>query len=268
MNDTTDPSHFLQQPVPAAPMASLRVDYTTTRIIREAGYAIRATPGVIGMGRSELSDAIKVLRTQVLQRMRSQGWNSLAITSPRQSRSKSILAVNLALSLAAEFDKTALLVDTDLGSPQLSALFQLGTRKGLSDHLLEGAPLGELIVNPGIEHFVLLPAGNPVLNSAELLATDASTRLFQEFKNRYAQRYVIFDAPPVLTADALSLFEKVDAILFVAERGSTTRADLRHCAQLLDRFPVVGSVMCEALNEGGDLVSSGKKAGRVEPRRR
>lgn len=248
----TDPVH---RPLPVAPSlerqksASLRVDYTTTRIVREAAAAIRTTPGVIGTGRSPLADAFKVLRTQILQRMRAQGWNSLAVTSARASRSKSISTINLALSLAAEFDKTALLVDADLGSPQLGRLFRLDSRQGLSDHLLENVPLGELIINPGIEHFVLLPAGKPVMNSAELLATEASTRLFQEFKDRYAQRYVIFDAPPVLTADALSLFEKVDAVLFVAERGTTTRAELDHCAELLQPFALIGSVLCEPIPE-------------------
>jgi MinD-like ATPase involved in chromosome partitioning or flagellar assembly len=142
-----------------------------------------------------------------------------------------------------------LLVDANLAAPQIGALFGLERRKGLRDFLIDDVPLKDLIVNPGIEHLVVLPAGAAVSNSAELLATDASTRLFQELQSRYSQRYIIFDAPSVLTADGLSLFEKVDAVLVVAERNRTTRAELEQCALALKPFNLIGSVLCEAIPE-------------------
>ena len=226
---------------------SLKISYTTTEVVKEAAAVIRRHPGVVGSQRSPLSDAFKVLRTQVIQRMRAQGWRSIAVTAAAASEAKSITTINLALSLAAEFDKTALLVDADLGDPRIGALFGMRARKGLRDFFLDNIPLEELIVNPGIEHLVILPAGSPVTNSAELIATDASTRLFQELQSRYAQRYIIFDAPSALTADALSLFEKVDAVLLVAERGTTTKKQLSQCAEALHPFNLIGSVLCEPL---------------------
>jgi len=181
--------------------------------------------------------------------MRANDWSSVAVTSVRPTNSKSIATINLALTIAAELDKTALLIDADLGAPRLDALFGLAPRKGLSDYLLENVPLKELILNPGIEHLVVLPAGRAISNSAELLATHASTRLIEELKGRYPERYIIFDAPSVLTADGLSLFEKVDAVLLVVERNVTTKEDLQECAELLQPFNLIGSVLCEAPSE-------------------
>jgi capsular exopolysaccharide synthesis family protein len=225
----------------------LKIAYTTTEVIREAASTIRRHPGIVEDYRSPLSDAFKVLRTQVIQRMRAQGWRSLAVTAVRASEVKSVATINLALTLAAEFDKTALLVDADLGAPQVSRLFGIKSRKGLRDFLLDDVPLTELIINPGIEHLVVLPAGAPIANSAELLATDASTHLIHELQSRYPERYIIFDAPSALTADALSLFEKVDAVLLVVERNRTTRKELEQCTEALRPFNLMGSVLCDPL---------------------
>jgi capsular exopolysaccharide synthesis family protein len=244
----------------------LKIAYTTTEVVREAAAVIRRHPGIVNSQRTPLSEAFKVLRTQVMQRMRANGWRSLAVTAARASEVKSIATVNFALSLAAEFDKTALLVDADLAEPQIGRLFGLSGRRGLRDFLLANVALPELIVNPGIEHLVLLPAGAPVANSAELLATDASTHLIQELQSRYPQRYIIFDASPVATADALTLFEKVDAVLLVAERNQTTRKDLELCVEALRPFNLIGSVLCDPLPDasanGNVLATPRKLAGR------
>jgi capsular exopolysaccharide synthesis family protein len=238
----------------------LKIAYTTTEVIREAALAIRRHPGIVDDQRSPLSDAFKVLRTQVIQRMRAQGWRSLAVTAARASEVKSVATINLALTLAAEFDKTALLVDADLGAPQVSRLFGIKSRKGLRDFLLDDVPLTELIINPGIEHLVVLPAGAAIANSAELLATDASTLLIHELQSRYPERYIIFDAPSALTADALSLFEKVDAVLLVVERNQTTRNELEQCVEALRPFNLMGSVLCDPLPGAEEPVRRPKRS--------
>ena len=238
----------------------LKIAYTTTEVIREAAAAIRRHPGIVDDQRSPLSDAFKVLRTQVIQRMRAQGWRSLAVTAVRASEVKSVATINLALTLAAEFDKTALLVDADLGAPQVSRLFGIKSRKGLRDFLLDDMPLTELIINPGIEHLVVLPAGAAIANSAELLATDASTQLIQELQSRYPERYIIFDAPSALTSDALSLFEKVDAVLLVVERNQTTRRELEQCIEALRPFNLMGSVLCDPLPASEEAFNKPKRS--------
>jgi Mrp family chromosome partitioning ATPase len=247
----------------AGSRSTLKIEYSETRVISEAAAHIRSHRAIVGKERSPTSEAFKVLRAQLLQRMRAQGWNSLAVTSPHPAASKSFTAINLALTIAAEYDKTALLIDADLGAPQLARLFGLGPVKGLTDHLLDGVPLAELVINPGIEHLVLLPAGKAVAQSAELLALDANTLLIDELKSRYAQRYILFDAPPVTSAEGLSLFEKVDAVLLVGERDLTSRQDLEKCRELLVPYNLIGAVYCEPNPELAGLRDA--TTSRVEP---
>src|SRR3974390_1752623 len=59
------------------------------------------------------SRAFDMLRTQVLQTMDKQNWRFLAITSPTAGCGKSVVAVNLALSIARQPERSALLIDMD-----------------------------------------------------------------------------------------------------------------------------------------------------------
>jgi len=68
-----------------------------------------------------------------------------------------------------------------------------------------------------------------------------------ELKTRYADRYVIFDLPPVLESDdALSFAPLVDAVLLVIAEGQTRIEDVQRCFELLKNRPVVGTVLNRA----------------------
>ena len=150
----------------------LRIEYSSTQVMHDALVRLQRTHGVVKPDRSVLAESFKMLRNQVLQRMRADGYNLLAVTSPRRIEGKSLTAVNLALTIAADYDSAVLLVDADLTGQGLQSMFGLDGARGLSDHLTHGAAIPELLVNPGVPRFVLLPAGQQaVLNSAELLST-------------------------------------------------------------------------------------------------
>jgi Mrp family chromosome partitioning ATPase len=162
---------------------------------------------------------------------------------------KSLSALNLALAIAADFDSTVLLVDANLSGHGLQRVFGLEGASGLGDHLLRGVPIPELLVNPGIERFVFLPAGSSaVAQSAELLATRVMRELVEQMKARYDDRIVIVDLPPALsTADALAFLPLADTTLVVIEEHTTRMADLESLAELLAPFDLVGTVMSQPL---------------------
>ena len=226
----------------------LQIEYSTTRVVDDALARLRRTHGVVTHDRSPLSESFRMLRNQVLQRMRSDGHTLLAVTSPRAIEGKSLTAVNLALTLAADYDSAVLLVDADLSGRGLQSLCGLEQAPGLSDHLQSGRPLSELLVNPGVPRLVVLPAGQEaVLNSSELLATRAAQQLIQEMKLRYRDRYVIVDLPPLLdTADALAFLPQADTTLVVIEEHTTSVQDLEAATVLLAPFPLIGTVMSRA----------------------
>jgi Mrp family chromosome partitioning ATPase len=267
MSDTTPPGHAKVHVVKPAPprgepepgVEPLRIAYSSTRVMPEALAHLQRQHGIVRADRSALAESFRMLRNQVLQRMRAEGHRLLAVTSARRIEGKSLTAVNLALTLAADFDTAVLIVDADLGGAGVQSLFGLTGARGLSDHLLRGVPIAELLVNPGVDRLVLLPAGQEaVLESSELLATKATRLLVAEMKQRYQDRYIIVDLPPILeTADALAFLPQVDTTLVVAEEGTTSLPDLERVNELLAPFDLIGTVMSQR-REPADADSGGR----------
>ena len=124
------------------------------------------------------------------------------------------------------------------------------TPGGLGDHLLHGVPIPELLVNPGIDRLVLLPAGSTaVAQSAELLSTRVTRDLVAEMKARYDDRIIVVDLPAALdTADALAFLPLADTTLVVIEEHTTRMADMESLAALLAPFELIGTVMARPLD--------------------
>lgn len=208
--------------------------YTRTRQVSVVEEKLRENRVITGGDNEEFTQAFKILRTQVVHAMRDNNWNAIAITSPGDSDGKTVTAINLAIHLAAEVDRTVLLVDANLRQPELHSYFGLTAEQGLSDYLVDQVPLEGLLIHPGIERLVLLPGGRPLANSAEMLGSPMMEDLVNELKKRYPQRIVLFDLPPVLTAsDALSFAPYVDATILVAAQGHTRHQDIERAAELL-----------------------------------
>lgn len=225
-----------------------RIEYTQTRTIKVSHDFLREQRIVSGFEQGIFTDAYKILRTKVLQKMRENGWNALAVTSPGEDEGKTLTAINLAISLAMEVDQTVLLVDADLRHPRVHQYFGLRDGPGLSDYLTAGTPLEEILVHPGIGRFVILPGGKPLQNSSEMLRSPKMVELVQELKSRYPSRIVLFDLPPVLSAaDALAFSPYVDAALLVVEEAKTKTEDIVHAAGLLGSTHLIGTVLNKSL---------------------
>ena len=232
----------------ARPSSAQEVLYTQTRTVKVPRNVLRENRIVTGIGDSPFTDAYKMLRTQVLQRLRENDWNVLAITSPGPAEGKTLTAINLAASLAMEVDYTVLLVDANLRHPSIHEHLRLPPGKGLSEYLLDDEPVENLLIHPeGFDHLTILPGGRPLLNSSEMLNSPKMTRLVEEMKQRYPSRIVVFDLPPVLNAaDALAFAPYVDAALLVVEEGKTRQQDLERAVDLLGSTNVLGTVLNKA----------------------
>ena len=204
----------------------------------------------------EKIDEIKTLRTQVLNHLNQVGGNSILITSSNPYEGKTFTAINLGVSIAQQLDRTVLLVDADLRKHSKSHkdfagdFFGTDMNEGLSNYLLGQAEIPDLLVNPGIERLVLLPAGRPLPNSAELLGSPRMVRLVNDIKSRYSDdRVIIFDSSSLLTsADPLVLSRYVDGILLVVEHEKTTAEQLKKSTELLKDKPVFGTIMNKSRN--------------------
>ncbi|MBI4695906.1 MAG: CpsD/CapB family tyrosine-protein kinase [Gammaproteobacteria bacterium] len=220
------------------------IQYSQTRVLKLDTEKLRSNRVLVNNEEPDAATAFKMLRTQVLQRMVAKGWNALAITSPAPEDGKTLVAANLAISLARELHHTVLLVDLDLRNPSIHKYFGMHPERGISDYLLDGAAIGDVLVNPGLERLVILPGRELIENSSELLASPQMGQLVQELKSRYPNRFVLFDLPPILSADdALSFAPYIDAVLLVIREKKTTRFELQHAMELLSAVPVLGTVL-------------------------
>ncbi len=240
-----------QEPSPHAPprysavhAAPPPVVYSRTRSVVVDQEALRRNR-ILTAHESPLADAYKILRTQVLHRLRENGWNVLGITSPRDGEGKTLTAVNLAIALAAEPTLTVLLVDADLRAPRLHLALGVEAKAGLTEFLLDGRPVEELLVYPNLGRLIVLPAGRGTERSADVLTSPRMSALAKELKYRYASRVVVFDLPPVLgRADVLAFAPQLDALLLVVEEGKTSEPELQQAVQVLKgSAPILGTVL-------------------------
>jgi capsular exopolysaccharide synthesis family protein len=228
----------------ATPPAPSQIEYKQTRRLEVPLEVLRENRVVAHLENDAIADAYKLLRTQVLLRMRDHGWKSLAITSPAQGQGKTLTSVNLAVSLAREVNHSVLLVDLDLRRPHVHKLFGAEPEYGLSEYLQNDIPLSEILFNPGIERLVVLPGGRPLSNSSEMLFTPKMVRLAEEVQNRYPNRLVLLDLPPLLaTDDALAFLPHVDASLLVVQEGATLRDEVTRSLELLQENNLLGTVL-------------------------
>ena len=218
--------------------------YTTSRKARLDPDRLRRNRCVGLFSDAPEIDAYKVLRTQIQHLTRTRGWNTIMITSVNPAEGKSLTAVNLALTLAKEFDQTVLLVDADMRVQRIRHILGFQSDYGLADYLLDDRPLSDLIVWPGIEKMTLISGGRTIQDSAELLGCQRMHELVQEMKQRYEDRFVLFDVPAVLSgADAIAFAPLVDAILIVVAGGLTDTGDIRRTLELLPRDKILGFVL-------------------------
>jgi len=208
-----------------------------------------------GIDSSEPGEAAyKMLRTRVLQRMRSNSWQKLAITSPRANAGKTLTAINLAISLAHEPNQQVILVDLDLRIPMVGKYLGLDPKYSLADYFKQDVGIEKVLLKPtNLRRLYVLPGVERLEHSSELLASHRMATLTQMLVSTSPSTIVIFDMPPLLEADdMLTFMPQVDALLFVVAQGETTRSDLEKSSELFKELNVLGTV----LNKSGDEATS------------
>jgi capsular exopolysaccharide synthesis family protein len=205
---------------------------------------------VLVEGHSAVSDAYKVLRTQVLQCMRKNNWNSIAITSPTGGNGKTLTAINLAISLSKEVNQTVLLVDLDLRQPKIAKYFSDKPLPGISDYLDGNKEIDNILFNPNIDRLVVLPGDKSYTNSSEMLSSPKMLSLVDELKSFYKSRIIIFDLPPILSCDDVLAFTPyVDSTVLVVEEGRSKKDEVRRSVELLDSNKLIGTVLNKSLED-------------------
>jgi protein-tyrosine kinase len=197
------------------------------------------------------AEQYRILRTNILEASKKNESRVFQVSSAIRGEGKSLTAVNLAVSIVKGVEETVLLIDADLRKPSISKL--LGLKKddrGLEKYLASGGDLADFIHKTSIPKLNVIAPCNPPENPSELLDSDRMFNLVQEVKNRYDNRYIIIDSPPLLpVTDSTILSSLVDHIILVVRASMTQKeAVYEAISKVKDKEKILGIVLncCES----------------------
>lgn len=210
--------------------------------------------------KTQIAEEFRLIKRPLITNVFNQGAaqiknaNLIMVTSSLPGEGKSFCAINLAMSIAMEMDHTVLLVDADVAKPTLPGFLGLKSDKGLMDVLLDDKlQLSDVMIKTNVEKLSILPAGRGNRYATEMLASEAMSRLLQEMANRYHDRVIIFDSPPLLaTTEARVLATHMGQIVMVVEAEKTTQDQLQEALNQIESCDVVGLL----LNKGKALIGT------------
>ena len=193
---------------------------------------------------SIVAEQFRKLRTDLFRPSLQNQPKTILVTSAFSGEGKSLIAINLAISISIELHSHALLVDCDLRNPTLTRWFGLHESKGLSDYLLGTVELPELLVKTQVDKLSLLCGGSSQENPVELIGSKRMEALVKELKSRYDDRYIILDSSPVLATTEPNVLDKiVDGIILVIRAGVTPRDSVQQAVKLLKTEKIIGVVL-------------------------
>ncbi|MCA9408491.1 MAG: polysaccharide biosynthesis tyrosine autokinase [Candidatus Omnitrophica bacterium] len=212
-------------------------DYPDKKIVLQ-----RARLVTITNPKSWPAESIKMLRTNLVQLMKTKNLKSILFTSSDKQEGKSTIVTNIALSMA-QLGKKTILVGSNMRRPTSFKIFGLEREPGLSDILMGnvawkdavrtasdiligGLEVDNLLQMPGIDNLNIITCGRRVDNVSELINSNAYNQLMKELKNQYD--VIIIDCSPVMAVpDAITLCDKVDGVVLVYKVGHTSKDVLR-----------------------------------------
>ncbi len=197
-----------------------------------------------GEGKSQLAQEMRRIKRPLLlniQKSRAKDdaetpANLIMITSALQGEGKTFIAINLAMSLAAELDRRVLLVDADVSKGDITGQLEIQTHRGLSDLLHETNYIDEdAVLTSNVERLSILPAGGNTDHIDELYASDLMETIARRLASADPDRIVVFDAPPILaTTEAVVLARYMGQVVVVVEANKTPQDAVGQAVQQLE----------------------------------
>lgn len=195
------------------------------------------------MDDGEVVNAFREARTKILQA--SGGRNcSILVTSTSQTAGCSFVALNLAVAFTFDEAKSALLMDCNIQQPAHHGLIEKQPGLGLGDYL-ESEDVGvDQIIHPvGIPRLRIIPAGLKPSPNREYFTSMRMRQLLKGVHERYPDRYIIMDSPPIMeAADTRILADVSDHVLLVAAYGRTTESQIARAVKAIGKQKLLGII--------------------------
>lgn len=214
---------------------------------KRAGFIGAKSPVIIDAegASTEMVGAVHTILSRVEREAQENNMKSILVTSALAGEGKTSTAANLAIALAGQEKKVAL-VEGNLRNPSiLSALGMPQTEKGLAD-LLSGGCKAQDVMIPYAKNnnLTLLPGGKLSAIPATLWSSPAAVQLFKELEADFD--YVLIDSPASASiSDSGLLARFADGYVYVVRKGYAQLPVLRKGMGTLSNFgcKAIGSVL-------------------------
>ena len=191
-----------------------------------------------------ISEAFKMLRTNLFYTSKGEKCPVYAITSTYASSGKSLVISNVAISFA-QLDKKVLLLDCDLRNPVLHHIFGVNKEGGMSE-LLAGADstVDKYVKKTTYPNLSIITSGGTPPNPAELLASDRTGKLIDFLKAHYDMIFI--DLPPALiVSDATVISDYVTGYIYAIRSNFDDSRNLKQSVAMMEQTgaKIVGFVL-------------------------
>ncbi len=200
--------------------------------------------------KTQIAEEFRMIKRPLITNAFNQGaghikkGNLIMITSALAGEGKSFCAINLAMSIAMEMDHTVLLVDADVARPSIPKYLGLHSQRGLLDLLLDDKlELADVMLKTNVEKLSILTAGIRSRHATELLASQSMSMLLADISQRYRDRIVIFDSPPLLlTTESHVLASQMGQIVLVVEAETTPKKSVMEALRQIESCDVINLI--------------------------
>lgn len=217
--------------------------------VETPNFEVMAKNHMLTEGNTEspiLADHYRMLRTRLFHRMQPINATRVGLTSAMAKAGKSFTAINLATTIARASSDEVVLIDCDVRNPSIARGLGINCELGLIDVLSGVAEFKDVaFALSNLPNLKIIPgtlASDPQ-NRFEIL-TNRIHVLFDEIKALNPRATVVVDLPPVLVGDeVLGIAPHLDGFLLIVRDGDTDIETLHHAMDLLQDFPMFGSVL-------------------------
>ena len=239
--DRLEQAATAESPEPAsAPSRSVRVEIDLARL-GAMGFVTPQAP------RAQIADEFRVVKRQLLANMDDKAAvpvrnaNLIMVTSALPNEGKTFVAINLAISLSMELNKKVLLVDADVARPSVMSRLGIDRSAGFLDVMADPAhDMSNFLLHTNIDTLTVLPAGQPRPLATEMIASETTIGLLVEMADRYADRIIVFDAPPLLpSTESRVLATHMGQVILVVAAEQTPQKTVMQAVATIASCPVV-----------------------------
>jgi capsular exopolysaccharide synthesis family protein len=243
-----DPDTFVSGPAATEQAVEQPVAGLAWSEIRSLLPAVREESRVVALteGNTLGAEKFRLLRTRLRNLREHRQLQSLVVTSAVPNEGKTLVAMNLAVSLAKHTGERILLLEGDLRKPMLGQHLGIKALPGVGEWWASAdEPVTKFIYRFDDLQLWILPAGSAPEDPANILQSSRFLELYKRLSTRFD--WIIIDAPPLLPMADVSFWSRqADGMLLVVREGVTPKTVLQKGLETLDNPKIIGIVLNDA----------------------